>query len=102
MHELEIHPSRGRSRDSDAYVRIHRAYPRGGETLVLRAPSVREARAWTESIVQAAAKAKEGIMAAVGVPGGAGIGVGVGMGHVGGATRGSADVNGHSPGVLVP
>jgi len=96
VHELEIHPSRGRSRDNDTFVRIHRAYPRGGETLVLRAPSVREARAWTESIVQASAKAKEGIKAAVGAPGGVEIGVGVGMGHVGGVTRGSVDVNGRS------
>ncbi|KAI6037806.1 hypothetical protein EDC04DRAFT_2868580 [Pisolithus marmoratus] len=61
VHELDIRTSRNHFRSDDAYIRIHRAYPRGGDTLVLRAPSVREARAWTEAIVQAAARAKEGI-----------------------------------------
>ncbi|KAI5983026.1 hypothetical protein EDD15DRAFT_2376903 [Pisolithus albus] len=65
VHELEIHTWRRYARSEDAYIRIHRACPRGGETLVLRAPSIREARAWTEAIVLAAAKAKEGIRVAV-------------------------------------
>ncbi|KAI6004656.1 Dbl homology domain-containing protein [Pisolithus albus] len=66
VHELEIHTSQRYARSEDAYIRIHLAYPRGGETLVLRAPGIREARAWTEAIVLAAAKAREGIRVAVG------------------------------------
>ncbi|KAI6004716.1 hypothetical protein EDD15DRAFT_2359474 [Pisolithus albus] len=65
VHELEIHTSRRYAHSEDAYIRIHRTCPRGGETLVLRAPSI-EARAWTEAVVLAAAKAKEGIRVAVG------------------------------------
>ncbi|KAI6017674.1 Dbl homology domain-containing protein [Pisolithus microcarpus] len=87
VHELEIHTSRRHARSEDAYIRIHRAYPRGGETLVLRAPSIREACAWTEAIILAAAKAKEGIRVAVGDSQDTKVGfgptaVGVGMGHV--------------------
>ncbi|KIN98752.1 hypothetical protein M404DRAFT_827915 [Pisolithus tinctorius Marx 270] len=58
-----------------------------------------EARAWTEAIAQAAAKAREGIRVAVSDSRGTEVGlgpaiVGVGMGHVAGAgtPRGSADV----------
>ncbi|KAI6004640.1 hypothetical protein EDD15DRAFT_2117680, partial [Pisolithus albus] len=40
VHELEIHTWRRYARSEDACIRIHRAYPRGGETLVLRAPSI--------------------------------------------------------------
>ncbi|KIK17094.1 hypothetical protein PISMIDRAFT_685628 [Pisolithus microcarpus 441] len=99
VHELEIHTSRRHARSEDAYIWIHRAYPRGGETLVLRAPSICEARAWTEATVLAAAKVKEGIRVAVGDSQDMKVGfnrtiVGVGMGHVGGAgiPRASADV----------
>ncbi|KAI6004628.1 Dbl homology domain-containing protein [Pisolithus albus] len=99
VHELEIHPSRRYVRSEDAYIRIHRGYPRGGETLVLRAPGIREARAWTEAIVLAAAKAKEGIRVAVGDSQDTKVGfgpttIGVGMGHVAsaGSPRGSGDV----------
>ncbi|KAI6037322.1 Dbl homology domain-containing protein [Pisolithus microcarpus] len=99
VHELEIHTSRRYARSEDAYIRIHRAYPRGGETLVLRAPGIREARTWTEAIISAAAKAKEGIRVAVGDSQDTKIGfgptaVGVGMGHVAsaGTPRASADV----------
>ncbi|KAI5983194.1 Dbl homology domain-containing protein [Pisolithus albus] len=97
VHELEIHPSRRYARSEDAYIRIHRAYPRGGETLVLRAPSIREARAWTEAIVLAAAKAKEGIRVAVGDSQDTKVGfgptaIGVGMGHV--ASAGSPHASG--------
>ncbi|KAI6109108.1 Dbl homology domain-containing protein [Pisolithus thermaeus] len=99
VHELEIQTSRNHARSENAYIRIHRAYPRGGETLVLRAPSIREARAWTEAITLAAAKAKEGIRMAVGDSRDTKLGlcpaiVGVGMGHVAGAgtPRASADV----------
>ncbi|KIO13852.1 hypothetical protein M404DRAFT_18112 [Pisolithus tinctorius Marx 270] len=95
VHELEIYTARNRARSDDAYIRIHRAYPRGGETLVLRAPNVREARAWTEAIAQA----RKGIRVAVSDSRGAEVGfgpavVGVRMGHVAGAgtPRGSADV----------
>ncbi|KAI6004726.1 hypothetical protein EDD15DRAFT_1017322 [Pisolithus albus] len=99
VHELEIHPSRRYARSEDAYIRIHRAYPRGGETLLLRAPSIREARAWTEAIVLAAAKAKEGmgIRVAVGDSQDTKVGfgptaIGVGMGHV--ASAGSPHATG--------
>ncbi|KAI6140316.1 Dbl homology domain-containing protein [Pisolithus tinctorius] len=92
VHELEIYTARNRARSDDAYMCIHRAYPRGGETLVLP-------RAWTEAIAQAAAKAREGIRVAVSDSRGTEVGlgpaiVGVGMGHVAGAgtPRGSADV----------
>ncbi|KIK17763.1 hypothetical protein PISMIDRAFT_684911, partial [Pisolithus microcarpus 441] len=99
VHELEIHTSRRYARSEDAYIRIHRAYPWGGETLVLRAPGIREARTWTEAIISAAAKAKEGIRVAVGDSQDTKVGfgptaVGVGMGHVAsaGTPRASADV----------
>ncbi|KAI6004667.1 hypothetical protein EDD15DRAFT_2359398 [Pisolithus albus] len=103
VHELEIHPSRRYARSEDAYIRIHRAYPQGGETLVLRAPSIREARAWTEAIVLAVAKAMVGIRVAVGDPQDTEVGfsptaIGVGMGHVAsaGSPRASGDLgNGH-------
>ncbi|KAG6329916.1 hypothetical protein ID866_9173, partial [Astraeus odoratus] len=95
VHELEIHFSHGLSCD-DNTVRIHRTYLRWREALVLRAPSVLEARAWTEAIIQAAAKAKAGVMAAVGNHG-----FGIGMGHVAsGGSRPSMDLVGDgSPGV---
>ncbi|KAI6004684.1 Dbl homology domain-containing protein [Pisolithus albus] len=78
-------------------IRIHRAYPWGGETLVLRAPNIREARAWTKAIVLAAAKAKEGIRVAVGDSQDTKVGfgptaIGVGMGHV--ASAGSPHATG--------
>ncbi|KAI6140294.1 hypothetical protein BKA82DRAFT_152056, partial [Pisolithus tinctorius] len=99
VHELEIYTTRNRARSYDAYICIHRAYPRGGETLVLRAPNVREARAWTEAFAQAAVKARGGIRVAVSDSRGTEVGfgpaiVGVRMGHVAGARtpRGSADV----------
>ncbi|KAI6017701.1 Dbl homology domain-containing protein [Pisolithus microcarpus] len=99
VHELEIHTSRRYARSEDAYIRIHRAYPRGRETLVLRAPGIREARTWTEAIISAAAKTKEGIRVAVGDSQDTKVGfgptaVGVGMGHVAsaGTPRASADV----------
>ncbi|KIK17887.1 hypothetical protein PISMIDRAFT_684848 [Pisolithus microcarpus 441] len=92
VHELEIYTSRRYARSEDAYIGIHRAYPRGGETLVLP-------RAWTEAIVLAAAKAREGIRVAVGDSqdtevGSGPIAIGVGMGHVAsaGSPRASADV----------
>ncbi|KAI6037237.1 hypothetical protein BKA83DRAFT_4173797 [Pisolithus microcarpus] len=104
VHELGIRASRRHARSKDVYIRTHRAYPRGGETLVLRAPSVREARAWTEAIVLATAKAKEGIRVAIGDSRDTKVGfnpniVGVGMGHVASTRtpRASADVgNGYS------
>ncbi|KAI6004671.1 Dbl homology domain-containing protein [Pisolithus albus] len=98
VHELEIHTSRRYAHSEDAYIRIHRTCPRGGETLVLRAPSI-EARAWTEAVVLAAAKAKEGIRVAVGDSQDTKVGfgptaIGVGMGYVAGtgSPRGSGDV----------
>ncbi|KAI5983203.1 hypothetical protein EDD15DRAFT_2376760 [Pisolithus albus] len=96
-HELEIHPSRRYVRSEDAYIRIHLAYPRGGETLVLRAPGIREARAWTKAIVLAAAKAKEGIRVAVGDSQDTKVGfgptaIGVERGHV--ASAGSPHATG--------
>lgn len=75
--------------------RIHHAYPRGGETLVLRAPNLCEACAWTEAIVKATAKARKGmsVIRVVRKDGSVLHIVGVGMGRVAGAGTpcGSAD-----------
>ncbi|KIK20506.1 hypothetical protein PISMIDRAFT_578842 [Pisolithus microcarpus 441] len=105
VHELGIHTSRRHARSEDAHIRIHRAYPRGGETLVLRAPSIREARAWTEAIALAAVKAKKGIRVAVGdtkvVFGPTAIGVGMGHLASAGTPRVSADVGNGCLGVNV-
>lgn len=56
MNEIEIKPSRmGRE---DPLIRVHVAYPRGGDTIVLRAGSVREAKAWSEAIGEAGRRAR--------------------------------------------
>jgi len=56
VNEIEIKPSRmGRE---DTLIRVHVAYPRGGDTIVLRAGSVREAKAWSEAIGEAGRRAR--------------------------------------------
>ncbi|KAI6140287.1 hypothetical protein BKA82DRAFT_1003545 [Pisolithus tinctorius] len=54
------------TRSNAAHIRTRRAYPRCRDILVLRASNVSEARAWTEAIAQAVAKAREGIVVVVG------------------------------------
>lgn len=44
----------------DALLRLHLAYPRGGDTIILRAASIKESLAWKEAIVRASRRAKEG------------------------------------------
>lgn len=66
VHELEMRASQ---RETDTTVRIHRAYPRGGKMLVLRAETSREARAWVEAIGDTTARARAVNSAAVAVGG---------------------------------
>ncbi|KAF9228917.1 hypothetical protein BS17DRAFT_772724 [Gyrodon lividus] len=69
--EIQIRPAKS-GRD-DSLIRVHLPYPRGGDMIVLRALNVREAKAWTEAIVEAGRKAREGIMGMVGIGGGVGM-----------------------------
>jgi len=67
VNEIQIKPSRiGRE---DPLIRLHLAYPRGGDTVVLRASSIREAKAWQDAILDAGSKAREGIRNVVREPG---------------------------------
>ncbi|KAF8842606.1 Dbl homology domain-containing protein [Paxillus ammoniavirescens] len=71
--EIKIRPAKtGRE---DPLVRVHISYPRGGDVIVLRAANVREAKAWTEAIVEAGSKAREGIKSLDGAGGGIAIGM---------------------------
>lgn len=68
VNEIQIKPSRtGRE---DPLIRLYLAYPRGGDTIVLRASNVREAKAWQDAILDAGRKAWEGIKNVVREPGG--------------------------------
>lgn len=59
MNEIQIKSSRiGRE---DPLIRLHLAYPRGGDTIVLRASNIREAKAWQETILDVGGKAREAI-----------------------------------------
>ncbi|KIJ05275.1 hypothetical protein PAXINDRAFT_103843 [Paxillus involutus ATCC 200175] len=71
--EIKIRPAKT-GRD-DPLIRVHLSYPRGGDVIVLRAANVREAKAWTEAIVEAGSKAREGIKSVDG----SGVGVAIGM-----------------------
>ncbi|KIK78082.1 hypothetical protein PAXRUDRAFT_17082 [Paxillus rubicundulus Ve08.2h10] len=71
--EIQIRPAKT-GRD-DPLIRIHLSYPRGGDVIVLRATNVREAKAWTEAIVEAGSKAREGTKGVDGAGGGISIGV---------------------------
>ena len=59
VNEIQINPSR--SGREDPLIRIHLAYPRGGDTIVLRASNVREAKAWEDAILDVGRKTREGI-----------------------------------------
>ncbi|KAG8217055.1 hypothetical protein J3R82DRAFT_5048 [Butyriboletus roseoflavus] len=57
VNEIQIKPSR--SDREDPLIRIHLAYPRGGDTILLRASNVREAKAWEGAILDVGRKARE-------------------------------------------
>ncbi|KAG6375732.1 hypothetical protein JVT61DRAFT_2578 [Boletus reticuloceps] len=58
VNEIQIKPSTiGREAP---LIRLQLAYPRGGDTIVLRASNIREAKAWQEAILVAGRKAVEG------------------------------------------
>lgn len=57
VNEIQIKPSR--SGREDPLIRLHLAYPRGGDTIVLRASNIREAKAWEEAILDVGRKARE-------------------------------------------
>ena len=59
VNEMQIKPSR--SDREDPLIRLHLAYPRGGDTIVLRASNIREAKAWHDAILDTGSKAREGI-----------------------------------------
>ncbi|KAH0830093.1 hypothetical protein J3R83DRAFT_1428 [Lanmaoa asiatica] len=59
VQEIQIKPSR--SGREDPLIRLHLAYPRGGDTIVLRAPNIREAKVWEDAISDVGRKAREGI-----------------------------------------
>ncbi|KAG0703200.1 hypothetical protein DFH29DRAFT_803716, partial [Suillus ampliporus] len=44
----------------DSLLRLHLAYPRGGDTIVLQANSIKDSLAWKDTIECASRKAKEG------------------------------------------
>ena len=68
VHEIQV--KRSRSGQDDSLIRLHVAYPRGGDTIVLRASNIREAKAWGDAILDASKKALEGIRNVVCEPGG--------------------------------
>ena len=59
VNEIQIKMSR--SGREDTLIRLHLAYPRGGDTILLRASNIREAKAWQDAITDAGSKAREGI-----------------------------------------
>ncbi|KAG1749461.1 hypothetical protein EDB19DRAFT_1680127 [Suillus lakei] len=63
LNEIQIKGSRN-ERD-DSLLRLHFAYPRGGDMIVLRAASIKESVAWKDAIERASRKAKEGERRAV-------------------------------------
>ncbi|KAG2066386.1 hypothetical protein BDR04DRAFT_1106832 [Suillus decipiens] len=58
LNEIQIKESRN-ERD-DFLLRLHLAYPRGGDTIVLRTSSTKECSSWKDAIERASRKAKEG------------------------------------------
>lgn len=58
LNEVQIKGSRN-ERD-DSLLRLHLAYPRGGDTIVLRAISIKEALSWKDAIERASRKARDG------------------------------------------
>ncbi|KAG2348212.1 hypothetical protein BDR05DRAFT_903524 [Suillus weaverae] len=63
LNEVQIKESRNEREDS--LLRLHLAYPRGGDTIVLRAISIKEALSWKDAIERASRRAKEGERRAV-------------------------------------
>lgn len=58
LNEVQIKESRN-ERD-DSLLRLHLAYPRGGDTIVLRTSSTKECLSWKDAIERASRRAKEG------------------------------------------
>ncbi|KAG1741756.1 Rho family DH domain-containing guanine nucleotide exchange factor [Suillus paluster] len=58
LNEVQIKGSRTEREDS--VLRLHLAYPRGGDTIVLRATSIKDSLAWKDAIERASRRAKEG------------------------------------------
>ncbi|OAX41282.1 hypothetical protein K503DRAFT_712926 [Rhizopogon vinicolor AM-OR11-026] len=56
----EVQIKEPRTERDDALLRLHLAYPRGGDTVILRAASIKESLAWKEAIERASRRAKEG------------------------------------------
>ncbi|KAH7911883.1 hypothetical protein BJ138DRAFT_1062162 [Hygrophoropsis aurantiaca] len=56
----EVQVKEPRARRDDLSFRLVLSYPRGGDTIGLRATSVRECQLWVEAIAKAAKKCKEG------------------------------------------
>ena len=67
VNEIQIKSSR--SGQEDPLIRLHLAYPRGGDTIVLRATNVREAKVWKDAILDVGKKAWDGIRGVVREPG---------------------------------
>ena len=63
---IPFKPSSLRSDRDNPLIRLHLPYPRGRDTIVLRASNIREAKAWQDAILDAGCKAREGIRNVVG------------------------------------
>lgn len=63
LNEVQIKGSRNEREDS--LLRLHLTYPRGGDTIVLRAISTKEALSWKDAIERASRRAKDGERRAV-------------------------------------
>jgi hypothetical protein len=63
LNEVQIKGPRN-ERD-DSLLRLHLAYPRGGDTIVLRATSPKESLSWKDAIERASRRAREGERRAV-------------------------------------
>ncbi|KAG2139113.1 uncharacterized protein EDB93DRAFT_707815 [Suillus bovinus] len=63
LNEVQIKGSRNEREDS--LLRLHLAYPRGGDTIVLRATSNKEALSWKDAIERASRRARDGERRAV-------------------------------------